>query len=76
MAKKTNTSPAADAVFALKSSDECRWPMGDTMAADFHFCRQRRGSHESYCDFHARKSVHQRQPVAAPKAAVTERESA
>jgi hypothetical protein len=32
--------------------------------------------HESYCEFHARKSVQSKQPGAAPQAAVPERESA
>jgi hypothetical protein len=77
MAKKTITSPAANAIAALTSSAECRWPMGDTMSADFQFCRRPVSQHhESYCEFHARKSVQSKQPGAAPQAAVPERESA
>jgi GcrA cell cycle regulator len=42
-------------ILELKEGD-CRWPIGDPQAADFHFCG--RGKHVGlpYCEFHARKA--------------------
>ncbi len=36
---------------------DCRWPIGDPRAADFHFCGHAKHDPLPYCEFHARKSV-------------------
>lgn len=34
----------------------CRWPIGDPLAAEFHFCGKEKIKGLSYCEFHARKA--------------------
>jgi len=34
----------------------CRWPIGDPLAADFHFCGKQKVAGLSYCEFHARRA--------------------
>jgi len=37
----------------------CKWPIGDPLSSEFHFCG--RGSQEGrpYCEFHSRRAYHQ-----------------
>lgn len=44
---------AAKAIAALRP-DQCRWPIGDTRARNFHFCNSKRVPLLSYCECHAR----------------------
>lgn len=36
--------------------NDCRWPIGDPRAADFHFCNRSKVLGLPYCEFHARKA--------------------
>jgi len=36
------------------TSETCRWPVGDPLAADFCFCGHAPRENSSYCEFHAR----------------------
>ncbi|WP_156851363.1 GcrA family cell cycle regulator [Bartonella refiksaydamii] len=36
------------------SENTCRWPVGDPLAADFHFCGADSGENSPYCAFHAK----------------------
>lgn len=55
------------------ASTHCRWPHGDPLAADFHFCGQAQIKDSPYCDFHKRRS---QQPTLAAAAASVERRKA
>lgn len=35
---------------------DCRWPIGDPQAKDFHFCGKTKIPGLSYCEFHARRA--------------------
>lgn len=52
--------PPEERVSLLQLSEKtCKWPIGDPMSSEFHFCG--RGSEEGkpYCDFHSRRAYHQ-----------------
>jgi len=64
----------------------CRWPIGDPQAADFHFCNQKKVAGLPYCEFHARRAFQPPQarrrehreiaaPAATPVLAPTRTES-
>ncbi|WP_455466174.1 GcrA family cell cycle regulator [Bartonella sp. B39] len=36
------------------SENTCRWPVGDPLASDFHFCGADSGENSPYCAFHAK----------------------
>ncbi|WP_336287690.1 MULTISPECIES: GcrA family cell cycle regulator [unclassified Bartonella] len=36
------------------SENTCRWPVGDPLSPDFHFCGADSGENSSYCAFHAK----------------------
>lgn len=33
-------------------ADDCRWPFGDPLEPDFHFCGKRKMDGNPYCEFH------------------------
>jgi GcrA cell cycle regulator len=35
---------------------DCRWPIGDPQASDFHFCGKKKVPGLPYCEFHARRA--------------------
>lgn len=37
----------------------CKWPIGDPLNADFHFCGRESEEGKPYCDFHSRRAYHQ-----------------
>jgi len=37
----------------------CKWPIGDPMAKDFHFCGGHSRDNSPYCEFHSRRAYHQ-----------------
>lgn len=37
-------------------AEDCRWPFGDPMASDFHFCGKRKMDGSPYCEFHVRRA--------------------
>lgn len=41
-------------------SDDCRWPIGDPLKPDFHFCGKPKIFGLPYCDHHARRAY---QPI-------------
>lgn len=55
---------------------QCKWPVGDPTAEDFHFCGQPTSSNKPYCAYHSqvafqpnttRKEQKRTAPVALPK---------
>ncbi|WP_019219155.1 GcrA family cell cycle regulator [Bartonella florencae] len=36
------------------SENTCRWPVGDPLSSDFHFCGADSGENSPYCTFHAK----------------------
>ncbi|WP_273759738.1 GcrA family cell cycle regulator [Bartonella sp. ML70XJBT.G] len=36
------------------SENTCRWPVGDPLSSDFHFCGADSGENSPYCAFHAK----------------------
>jgi GcrA cell cycle regulator len=54
------------------NANDCRWPYGDPMSADFHFCGHRKTDGKPYCDAHMRLAFQpskQRPVVYRPQAA-------
>ena len=56
-------------------ASQCKWPIGDPAADDFHFCGQSTSSGKPYCAYHsqlafqpstARREPTRHQPVALP----------
>jgi GcrA cell cycle regulator len=37
----------------------CKWPIGDPLNPDFHFCGRPSREDGPYCEFHARRAYHQ-----------------
>lgn len=53
---------------------DCRWPIGDPLKADFHFCAKEKVSGLPYCELHARRAFQPPQPrggmrIAGPNSA-------
>jgi len=44
----------------------CRWPIGDPVAAEFHFCGRSPKSGSPYCEAHTRKAHQAKQERQAP----------
>lgn len=40
------------------SEDTCKWPIGDPLNSDFHFCGQHSLEAKPYCEFHSRRAYH------------------
>lgn len=36
----------------------CKWPIGDPLNSDFHFCGQNSLENKPYCEFHSRRAYH------------------
>lgn len=52
--------PVAERVSLLQLTEKtCKWPIGDPMNSDFHFCGRESDESKPYCDFHARRAYHQ-----------------
>jgi GcrA cell cycle regulator len=43
---------------------DCRWPFGDPVDADFHFCGKAATNGSPYCDFHMRRAFQPARPRA------------
>lgn len=37
----------------------CKWPIGDPLAEDFHFCGRDSEEDAPYCEFHSKRAYHQ-----------------
>jgi GcrA cell cycle regulator len=46
-------SPVEPVTVANLTERSCRWPLGDPMRPDFHFCGRSKPAARSYCDHHA-----------------------
>lgn len=44
--------------------DDCRWPFGDPLERDFHFCGKQKADGKPYCDFHMRRAFQAARPRA------------
>ncbi len=52
--------PEAERISLLQlSEDTCKWPIGDPLNPDFHFCGQHSLEGKPYCEFHAKRAFHQ-----------------
>jgi len=40
----------------------CRWPTGDPLLPDFHYCGKTQLAGHPYCDFHVRRAFNPRRP--------------
>lgn len=62
--------PASERVtIETLSEGQCKWPIGDPMSDDFHFCGRHQHGESVYCEFHtakayqpARRSVRKKEP--------------
>jgi GcrA cell cycle regulator len=45
-------------------ADECRWPFGDPLSGDFHFCGARKQDGRPYCEVHTREAFQTAKPRA------------
>lgn len=41
------------------TEDTCKWPIGDPMNSNFHFCGQGSLEGKPYCEFHSKRAYHQ-----------------
>ena len=52
--------PKAERIGLLALTEHtCKWPIGDPLADDFHFCGRTSDDNRPYCAFHAGKAYHQ-----------------
>lgn len=49
-------------ILTLEAGD-CRWPIGDPRAEDFHFCGKGKVSGLPYCEFHVRRAYQPPKPA-------------
>lgn len=45
-------------LLALNEST-CKWPIGDPLMPEFHFCGRDSGESGPYCEFHSKRAYHQ-----------------
>jgi GcrA cell cycle regulator len=43
-------------------ANDCRWPFGDPMSGDFHFCGKQKKDGSPYCEFHVRRAFQAAKP--------------
>lgn len=41
------------------NEDTCKWPIGDPLNEDFHFCGRQSEEGKPYCEFHSKRAYHQ-----------------
>ena len=41
---------------ASLQAEDCRWPFGDPVELDFHFCGKPKADGRPYCEFHMRRA--------------------
>lgn len=52
--------PKSERIGLLGLSERvCKWPIGDPLHAEFHFCGRPSDENRPYCQFHANKAYHQ-----------------
>ncbi len=40
------------------SENKCKWPIGDPLNPDFHFCGRKSLEDKPYCEFHSKRAYH------------------
>jgi len=40
------------------TEDSCKWPIGDPLNPDFHFCGRHSLENKPYCEFHSKRAYH------------------
>ncbi len=40
------------------TEDKCKWPIGDPLHSDFHFCGRKSLDDKPYCEFHSKRAYH------------------
>lgn len=53
-------------------TNDCRWPIGDPLRADFHFCAQAQVPGQPYCEHHLHRAYQPPQPRRRPAGAVAD----
>jgi GcrA cell cycle regulator len=43
---------------------DCRWPFGDPLEREFHFCGKQKADGNPYCEFHMRRAFQAARPRA------------
>jgi len=52
--------PKSERISLLRLTEStCKWPIGDPLSADFHFCGGDAEGGKPYCEFHSRRAYHQ-----------------
>lgn len=52
--------PPEERISLLQLTEKtCKWPIGDPMSSEFHFCGRSSDEGKPYCDFHSRRAYHQ-----------------
>lgn len=52
--------PPEERISLLQLSEKtCKWPIGDPMSSEFHFCGRSSEEGKPYCEFHSRRAYHQ-----------------
>lgn len=41
------------------NENTCKWPIGDPLNSDFHFCGRQSEESKPYCEFHSKRAYHQ-----------------
>ncbi|WP_421952624.1 GcrA family cell cycle regulator [Pelagibacterium sp.] len=65
MVVETNTKaelfiPIEERISLLQLTEKtCKWPIGDPMSSEFHFCGRESDEGKPYCEFHSRRAYHQ-----------------
>ena len=65
MVVETNTKaelfiPVEERISLLELTEKtCKWPIGDPVSSEFHFCGRESDEGKPYCEFHSRRAYHQ-----------------
>ena len=52
--------PPAERIGLLSLNETtCKWPIGDPLLPDFHFCGRDSEESKPYCEFHSKRAYHQ-----------------
>ena len=52
--------PVEERISLLQLTEKtCKWPIGDPMNSEFHFCGRDSEEGKPYCEFHSRRAYHQ-----------------
>ncbi|WMT87634.1 GcrA cell cycle regulator [Pelagibacterium sp. 26DY04] len=52
--------PVEERISLLQLTEKtCKWPIGDPMSSEFHFCGRDSDEGKPYCEFHSRRAYHQ-----------------